>query len=54
VISILGETLQPLDSDGLIPAYGFGDFVTKGDGIFPLKDYVSSGHVFFKHAYIFI
>ncbi|XP_060578419.1 copine family protein 1-like isoform X2 [Ruditapes philippinarum] len=41
VISILGETLQPLDSDGLIPAYGFGDFVTKGDDIFPLKDYGS-------------
>ncbi|XP_045181021.2 copine family protein 1-like isoform X2 [Mercenaria mercenaria] len=41
VICILGETLQPLDSDGLIPAYGFGDFQTKGDDIFCLKDYGS-------------
>lgn len=41
VICILGETLQPLDEDGLIPAYGFGDAKTKGDSIFPLKDYVS-------------
>lgn len=40
VISILGETLQPLDEDGLIPAYGFGDARTKGDSIFPLKEYV--------------
>ncbi|KAL4218557.1 hypothetical protein ACF0H5_023291 [Mactra antiquata] len=38
VICILGETLQPLDLDGLIPAYGFGDIRTKGDGIFPLKE----------------
>ncbi|XP_052762410.1 uncharacterized protein LOC128205047 isoform X2 [Mya arenaria] len=38
VITILGETLQPLDEDGLIPAFGFGDSRTKGDAIFPLKD----------------
>jgi len=40
VITILGETLQPLDEDGLIPAFGFGDIRTKGDAIFPLKDVV--------------
>ena len=37
MICILGETLEPLDSDGIIPAYGFGDFVVKDKGIFPLK-----------------
>jgi len=42
VISILGETLQPLDEDGLIPAYGFGDVRTQGHSIFPLKVYVST------------
>ncbi|XP_060582029.1 copine family protein 2-like [Ruditapes philippinarum] len=37
VICILGETLEPLDDDGIIPAYGFGDRRVKDKGIFPLK-----------------
>lgn len=41
VICILGETLEPLDDDGIIPAYGFGDKVVKDKGIFPLKKEVS-------------
>lgn len=39
VITILGETIQPLDENGLIPAFGFGDIQTKGDSIFPLKEH---------------
>ncbi|XP_052765223.1 copine family protein 1-like isoform X2 [Mya arenaria] len=37
VICILGETLEPLDDDGIIPAYGFGDRKVKDKGVFPLK-----------------
>ncbi|XP_045182371.2 uncharacterized protein LOC123541071 isoform X2 [Mercenaria mercenaria] len=37
VICTLGETLEPLDDDGIIPAYGFGDRRVKDKGIFPLK-----------------
>ncbi|KAL4239578.1 negative regulation of response to water deprivation [Mactra antiquata] len=37
VICILGETLEPLDRDGIIPVYGFGDFKTKDKGTFELK-----------------
>ena len=37
VICIMGETLEPLDDDGIIPCFGFGDRVVKDQGIFPLK-----------------
>ncbi|KAH3713075.1 copine family protein 1-like [Dreissena polymorpha] len=37
VICILGETIESLDDDGIIPCYGFGDKVVKGNCVFPLK-----------------
>ena len=37
IIAILGETLEQFDDDGIIPAYGFGDYETKGRSVFPLK-----------------
>ncbi|KAK3576011.1 hypothetical protein CHS0354_007549 [Potamilus streckersoni] len=36
-ICILGETLEDLDDDGKIPAFGFGDARTRDKSIFPLK-----------------
>lgn len=41
VICILGETLEPLDDDGIIPTFGFGDKKVKGEGVFPLKSNVN-------------
>ncbi|KAL3891755.1 hypothetical protein ACJMK2_004004 [Sinanodonta woodiana] len=38
VICILGETLEVLDEDRKIPAFGFGDVKTKDKDIFPLKE----------------
>lgn len=39
VISVIGRTLEPFDEDNMIPAYGFGDSVTRGESVFPfLKD----------------
>lgn len=37
VISALGETLEPFDADGAIPAFGFGDAYTKDHSVFSLK-----------------
>ena len=37
VISILGQTLEPFDDDNLIPAFGFGDSVTKDTDVFSLS-----------------
>jgi len=37
VISIIGKTLEKFDEDKMIPAFGFGDVVTKGTKVFPLK-----------------
>ena len=35
VISIIGKTLAHFDDDGIIPAFGFGDTVTRATGCFP-------------------
>lgn len=37
VICILGETLEPFNDADTIPAFGFGDKVTKDQGIFELS-----------------
>ncbi|XP_023930422.1 copine family protein 1-like isoform X1 [Lingula anatina] len=37
VISILGETIEPFDEDGIIPVFGFGDQSTRGTGVFPFR-----------------
>ncbi|XP_071110050.1 uncharacterized protein [Haliotis cracherodii] len=41
VIQVLGETLEPFDSEGVMPAFGFGDMTTRDHGIFPLRPDVS-------------
>ena len=40
VISILGQTLEPLDDDNLNPAFGFGDSITKDKDVFSLSGLV--------------
>jgi hypothetical protein len=35
VISIMGRTLEDFDSDHFIPAFGFADKETNGEGVFP-------------------
>ncbi|GFR92113.1 copine family protein 2-like [Elysia marginata] len=44
VIATLGETLEPFASDGVIPAFGFGDAYTKDHSVFALRpDAIPSG-----------
>uniref|UniRef100_A0A0B6Z520 VWFA domain-containing protein n=1 Tax=Arion vulgaris TaxID=1028688 RepID=A0A0B6Z520_9EUPU len=38
VISIIGRTIESLDEDNLIPAYGFGDSLTMGKSVFSFKE----------------
>ncbi|RLN87547.1 hypothetical protein BBJ28_00013090 [Nothophytophthora sp. Chile5] len=38
VISAIGRTLEAFDDDNIIPAFGFGDSVTKGDGAFSFAE----------------
>lgn len=42
VISIIGRTLESFDEDNLIPAFGFGDSVSKGRSVFSFKDRTAS------------
>ncbi|GFO34093.1 E3 ubiquitin-protein ligase rglg2-like [Plakobranchus ocellatus] len=42
VISIIGRTLESFDDDNLIPAFGFGDSVSKGLSVFSFKDSTAS------------
>ena len=37
VISMIGQTLAPLDADGLIPVFGFGDLSTEDFSVFPFN-----------------
>lgn len=37
---VLGETLEPFDVDGTIPAFGFGDSFTRDNSVFSLNTVV--------------
>jgi len=37
VLATIGETLEPLDDDGVIPVYGFGDASPDNRKLFPLS-----------------
>lgn len=38
VVQIISKTLEPFDEDNLIPAYGFGDLVTKDKSVFSFNE----------------
>lgn len=42
---ILGETLEPFDDDGAIPAFGFGDTFTRDHSVFSLNTMVPASTV---------
>ena len=37
----MAETLAPFDEDNIIPAFGFGDLISKHKTVFPLNPHVS-------------
>ena len=37
----MAETLAPFDEDNIIPAFGFGDLISKHRSVFPLSLQVS-------------
>ncbi|XP_033112176.1 E3 ubiquitin-protein ligase RGLG4-like [Anneissia japonica] len=48
VIACVGATLENLDSDHLVPAYGFGDSKLKDTGVFPFKSSGAPCHGFME------
>lgn len=45
MIEILGETLECFDNDRIIPAFGFGDYERKEEGLFALNEEVRRGSI---------
>jgi hypothetical protein len=43
VINAIGRTLFPLDADGLVPLYGFGDAATADQGVFAFSATADGG-----------
>lgn len=54
VICTLGETLEPFDSDGAIPAFGFGDAYTKDHSVFSLRPEVCDARTKVLRLFIYI
>ena len=48
---MMGETLEPFDDDGIIPAFGFGDTSTRDRSVFPLRaeaSFISHGLISYQ------